>query len=178
MRTLPDFDFGRHMTTVHWGLVVVGWPLEFFGVLLVASPELVPWVKEKLRAARDAVRALWQRIRGRRVEFTDAGTAEGGAQISAIDYLGIPPGASVDEQLRLIRRALEQVQQGLGHLQNRVGDLPSEWRGDIQAASDELKGAFGVDLERVRTAYLGWRLTGIGFLLTGGTLLAFANLIP
>jgi hypothetical protein len=168
--------YARTVSTAHV-LVVVGWPLETIGVVLIAAPELVPRAKRAVQAARARAAAAVRHLLRRHLSTTRASTVSGRLSASGTSSLSISDAATADEVLAFVRRQIAELQARASRVEDRVAGLPEEWKRDIAEATAALSADIDAAIERVRDAYIGWRLAGIACLLLGGTLLALANLV-
>ncbi len=172
----------------HWLFSCAG-SLEFWGVLLVASPELVPY----LRRLATGLGALWHRTKAlaRRatdwvrvkigrprtqvvyVEGIDSGAMSGSGRLS----VGVREGATMEEKVDFLLRRDQETQERLADLQERLGALPERWRGDMEATAGTLRHEQREGLDALRDEHLTARVGGVVFLVVGLILATWSNLI-
>jgi hypothetical protein len=159
--------------------VVIGWPIELAGILLVAAPDWWPGVKRWLVAVGRRIERLARRILRRPGhQVIAAGTATSHGTASGVGITTIPADAPIERQLEYLRGQVAELQGHVGRLLNTVRDeLPAQWRSDIERSESGLRGEMAGSLERLRSEYKRARRVGLASLLVGGTMLAAANLI-
>jgi chromosome segregation ATPase len=163
-------------------IVVVGASLEFAGIFLIASPELVP----RLRRARATIeRSLYRlkarirRLLGRTKTVTASVNVSDSLRSSdrarALRTMGAS--GTVDDQLERLRRAVERLEQRLDDAEHEIQTHPGRWTADIERAKGEIESIFDSKLEATRDEYINRRLIGVFCVLAGVPLLAWANFL-
>jgi hypothetical protein len=164
-------------------LTVLGASFEFTGIVLVAAPELFPRLLEVRRSVQARLEGLrrWLLLRlgrqGGKTVYAKAGGATAGGFAEARGYASPGKAASVEERLAFLLEQAEKGKKRLDELEDRVGDLPRQWQDDIRAMRAEIEGLVTRRIEEIRDSHIRVRLFGIGFLLAGVPILAYANVI-
>jgi len=169
-------------------LVTLGTTNELYGVLLIASPELIPrlrlalsWSLIKLsRLATWFWRHLRRLLRIRKHHtMRVAGEVNLASSISPrVSGKRLPPaGATQDELIAFLGEQVAQLQDRVDDLRNRVADLPEEWRRDIAETRTELEGLSRRLVRAVADARIRLRLLGLGFVVLGLVLSWLGNIL-
>lgn len=170
-----------------WLLSVAG-ALELWGVLLVASPELAPYLRRLrgalvalpertqalVRRATDWVRAKMGRPRV--VSLSGTATASAGGRATGSGYKSVREGATDEEKFAFLLEQAKETQLRLDDLQQQVNDLPERWRGDIEGAAGTLRQEQQQGLAALRNEHLTARLGGVVLLVVGLALATWGNL--
>ena len=170
-------------------LLSLGGSAELFGLLGVASPELVlaretaaPAVSRTWQRAAALVRRVENRVRrllGRpqhhtihtASELNIAMSLRGSARVS------VSEGATLDEKVEYLLRRDEVVQERLETLHVSVSELPDRWQADIGAESARLREEHAAALAELRDEHKLARLIGVGLLFVGLVLATLGNLV-
>jgi hypothetical protein len=172
-----------------WVLIYAG-AAEFFGVLLIAAPELAPLllraqvvVADGWRAAmirrRDVVAAIRRRFRQPQPEpaYIDArsGTSSvsGGGSLS----LSTGPGQTLEEKVDFLLRREQGLQEHLKTVVGEVGQLPEKWGAEIREAESDLRAEFNREIREVEERHIRARLLGLVLVVIGILLNTWGNLI-
>jgi hypothetical protein len=162
-------------------LVTLGAANELLGVLLVASPELMPRLEAVLRVGRTGlgrtgrwVRRLAERTFGRGAKVVlGSGVARGIAMIGGQGRVvsNPPPGATTEELVTWLVKQHERHDDRIHELERKASEFPALWRGDIAQARDELindqrKLVRGVAEARIRLRLFGLLYVAIGLVLS------------
>jgi hypothetical protein len=163
-------------------VVLIGALLEWFGVFLIASPELVPrWRRARaaLGRATDSLRGWLRRLLRRRRVVTGSSevSARGGASAKGYVVRGRPDDPSLEARVAWLLEEHERTQERLGVVENVLHELPEEWRRDIERAKGEMEATAVQKVEEAQGAYINRRLTGVVLVLLGVPLLAWANFL-
>jgi hypothetical protein len=163
---------------------------EFFGLVLVASPELVPrvmaafsriasgwmWLRTISRRGTDALRrVLGLPRRGKTVTASGALVAVSG--FGASGRVSIEEGASLERKVEYLLRRDQELQAQHKAIDSSLRGMPDRWRADIEAASAGLRDEHEAALQQLRDRHLRARLTGIAMLALGVALATWGNLI-
>ncbi len=172
----------------HWLFSVAG-SLEFWGVVLVASPELDPYRRRLgtglaalsrrtnalVRRAIDWVRVTIGRPRTQVVSLEGIDSAE--MSETARLSVSVDERASTEEKVAFLLRRDEETQERLADLDEKLNDLPERWRGDIEAAAGTLRQEQERGLVELRGEHLTARLGGVVFLVVGLGVATWGNLL-
>lgn len=173
----------------HWLFSCAG-SLEFWGVLLVASPELAPvWrrVGEGLTTAWSGTKTLTRRtynrvllMLGRRPRphvASGTSTVSLGGSIRARGIVGLGEGATDEEKIAYLLERDRKTQARLGDLEEELDKLPKRWRSDIEASAGTLRQEQERSLADLRDEHLTERLGGVVLLVVGLALATWGNLL-
>jgi hypothetical protein len=167
-----------------------GGSAEFFGLLLVAAPELVPILQSigaaaaggwrSLRALQRKAAARLLRLLGRpqhqRV-VVGAGGVTAGGHLSGSGRVSHSPGATLEGKVDYLLRRDQQVQDALERLNLSLEAMPGRWQAAIAETSETLRGEHSRALEQLREHHLQPRLLGILLLAVGVGLATAGNLV-
>jgi hypothetical protein len=180
--------FGGDGSVSHWLLAYAG-SLEFWGVLLVASPELAPYLRRlaagfaslrshtKVLAHRASARA--RRILGLRprpIVMSGTSAVSGGGAMRGRGIVGLSEEASLEEKVDFLMRREEETQHRLADLQEEQDALPARWRDDIEAKAGTLRREQREGLDELRDEHLTARVGGVVLLVAGLFLATWGNL--
>jgi hypothetical protein len=150
--------------------VVIGWPVETVGILLVAAPDLAPWVAAARRRARRAL--------GRPAHHHVAiGTATSQSSAHGVGVVSVAADASDERKLQHLMRTTNELQGRVGSVENAMSGLPAQWRADIQDTENSVRRDLADRFAVFRSEYRRERRLGTALLIVGGLLLAGANLV-
>ena len=154
-------------------LVVAGGVLEFAGIILVASPDLIPYATEASRWLRDAYRRTLNRAlrmigrpRDLVLDVFPAGAIASAGRISAIKFVG--EDATLERKLAFLLQRDQEAQQAENRLTERLDDLGQGTAERLGEVRSELKDHFAEKLAEELTRYRPLRV--------GGTVLLFMGL--
>ena len=180
--------FGGDGTVSHWLLAYAG-SLEFWGVLLVASPEIAPSRRRlavALVALRSQTKALAHRAanRARRmlgrpprpIEMSGTSVISGGGSMSVRGIVGLREGAPMEEKVEFLMGREEKTQHRLADLREQLDALPERWSDDIEATAGTLRREQREGLNELRDEHLTARLGGVVLLVAGLVLATWGNL--
>ena len=179
--------FGGDGSVPHWLLAYAG-SLEFWGVLLVASPELAPYLRRlvtKASAMRRRTQALARRatdwlktkIKGPSTRvvhihaFDSAGASDSATAITSVD-----DARSMEEKIAFLLRRDKETQERLADFQEKLDELPERWRGDMRATAGTLRDEQRKGLDELRDEHLTARVGGVVLLVLGLVLATWGNL--
>lgn len=175
--------------TAEWMLTFAG-SAEFFGVLLVAAPELGPYVERASAAAgraRDAAQERGRRLVAtirRRLGRTQTVITHGIGSAEAIGTgnrvtanVSVLWESTIEDKLRYLLGRDQHVRKQLQEHAEQLAVLPAQWQIDIARAAGELHDEQDQALKRLAEAHLGPRLLGIVLLLAGIVLATWGNLL-
>lgn len=180
--------FGGDGTPRDW-LLACGGSLEFWGVLLVASPELAPSLRRlgaALVAARSHTKALARRAANkarrmlrlppRPIEMSGTVNVSGELALSSRGIVGVPEEASMEEKVAFLIQREEVTQKRMAELQETLNGLPERWRDDIEVTAGKLRHEQREGLDELRDEHLAARLGGVVLLVAGLVLATWGNL--
>jgi hypothetical protein len=171
-----------------WLLSIAG-SLELWGVLLVASPELVPvlrrlgaalfdlWGSTKSLARRAADWALRKLGRPRKHHVSLSAAVSGGGAMSAKGTVGVREGATNEEKIEFLLQRDQATQSRLADLREELDELPRRWRADMEAKAGTLRREQQKGLARLRDEHLAARFGGVVLLVLGLGLATWGNLL-
>lgn len=173
----------------HW-LLACGGSLEFWGVLLVASPEIAPSLRRlavALAAVRSQTKALAHRAanRARRmlgrpprpIEMSGTSVASGGGRTRGRGTVGLREGASLKEKVEYLIEREQKTQERLADLREDLEALPERWRDDMEATAGTLRREQSEGLDALRDEHLTARVGGVVLLVSGLVLATWGNLL-
>jgi hypothetical protein len=166
-----------------------GGSAELFGLLLVASPELVPilqrvaslgrraWrqVLRLLRKVEAAFRRLLRRPLPHVVSVGAGGARAGGFPPSGRASVGDE--ATLEEKVDYLLRRDQDVQDSLERLEGSLAALPGRWKTDVEQASQALRDEHARALAELRDRHMQARLLGVVLLAVGIVLATAGNLV-
>jgi hypothetical protein len=167
--------------------VTLGAANELLGVLMIASPELLPlmgavasWAYTRSRAAVLKLRVVVRRLfHQTRVVSGSAGIAiEGTSSVTA----GLvtdrhPPNATTDELVAWLIKEHELHNTRIVRLEQRQTEMPSEWQREIAAAKQAAQQHAQTLVRGLADRHLSLRLLGLGFVVLGLLLSTVGNLV-
>jgi hypothetical protein len=175
--------------TAQGWLYAFGGSAEFFGLVLVASPELVPiaeavassvrraWRRFKpvLQRVENVVRRLLKRPRAHYVNVEPGGIRVTGGGVTG----RVSPGAdkTLEEKVEYLLRRDQETQAQFDQVERTVSGLPVQWRADIQQASEALRGEQAQALAELRDRHMRARVAGVLLLAVGVCLATAGNLV-
>jgi hypothetical protein len=171
-------------------LYAFGGSAEFFGLLLVAAPELVPILQSigatavggwrSLRALQREAAARLLRLLGRPPRqhvVVGAGGATARGSVSGSGRVSHSPGATLEGKVDYLLRRDQQVQDALERLHLSLEAMPGRWEAAIGEASETLRAEHSRALVQLRERHLQPRLLGILLLAVGVALATAGNLV-
>jgi hypothetical protein len=159
-------------------LVSVGFCNELVGVLMVASPELLPRIESAARWAGAASRSVGAKLvvflhrlfRVARDVHVLLGAATGVATVGSLDVrgqVGPPAEATTEEKVAWLIERERLTQDKLQTIEKELRDLPGRWQADIDVARQELEGLSRELVRRVADARIRLRLLGLLYVVIG-----------
>jgi hypothetical protein len=162
---------------------------EAVGLLLVAAPEVMTalrrlgaWTAAQWRkftpylaTVERFVRRLLRRPRHIVVNVGAASVVSSGGQVTTRVSPG--EGKTLEEKIDYLLRRDEAMQARVDSVELRMSGLPSEWRTEIEEASETLHSEQMQALDELRERHLEQRWLGIVLLLIGVVLATVANLM-
>lgn len=158
-------------------------------MLLVASPELVP----RLSSVWNGLRRLWRKgsnaarhlrawLQGlfgkeaqpKRIELNLSDSV--GASDSVMALHG-PPAGDTEKLIDFLIRRDRANQERFHALEKRIGELPSQWRSDIEAQSGRLRTRLEDTVRDLEERHIRARLFGLLLLVIGIVLNTWGNLL-
>jgi hypothetical protein len=164
-------------------LLVIGAFVELLGILLVASPDLVPWA---LRFA-GWIRPRWRRFENRLRRLLrlphrgithevslSAAIATGGRVSGVVDFNREAP---LEEQVAFLLRRNVESQNETNALAARIAALEEETPGRLEALRAELEAHVSRSVATAKEDYRTARVMGVLVLVLGLVLTTLANLL-
>jgi hypothetical protein len=174
------------LSTQDW-LVTLGAANEILGVLLVASPELLPriqtvgtFIARYFRAwLRQFGRFLWRLLGLPGRTYIDAATATATATGSAEERIlhGPPPGATREQLLDWLIKEYKALEDRVHELEKEVRGLPKRWRDEIAKTRKELERSAGELVRSTADRNLRLRLLGLLYVIVGIFLAWLGNVV-
>lgn len=164
-------------------LFVIGAAVELLGIVLVASPDLVPgavrlarWTRVRWRPIENRVRrAVGLAPRGRVVELS--ATISGGGRVSASAIVGHNPGAPIESKVEYLLRRDQALQETANRLTQRVETLEAESAKRIDDLRQEIEARIVREIEVAQEDYRRARIGGTIALAIGLALVTAANFV-
>jgi hypothetical protein len=174
-------------STHDWLVTLSAWN-ELYGILLIASPELLPrstsslrWVWTRLRRGYFAVEARVRRALGipgrlqRIIGETGIAFSEGlGRGVARTD---IAPDATLDEKVAFLLERVKQINTQLDAVGERVDQVDANLRHDLDDVRRSMTAEWREALRDVAEAQIELRLVGVTFVVAGLMLGWLGNLI-
>jgi hypothetical protein len=168
-------------------LVVLAAVNELYGIVLIASPDLLPHVQRAHLYLRERMRRLkrWIVQRAKRLlrrpvsERVSAGGAMAGgiAPTGHVAFLVKPSEhATVDELLAWLVRRDQETHEQLNALERELREHPGRWKNDIEAARRDIRDEHLALERRIKDDRLRLRYLGLAFLALGLILALAGNL--
>lgn len=162
---------------------IMGAVLDLIGIVLIASPDLVPWavrMAARLRVLEQSIENRLRRLlrigpRGRIASLS--ATVTGGASVSAVVTRGLSPGASIEQQVAYLLRRDEDAQTTFNAFASRVERIERETPAQLNALRTELQSHVEDRVSQRLADLRAARLWGVAFLMAGLALGSVANLL-
>jgi hypothetical protein len=146
-------------------LYVIGAAAEFAGILLVASPDLVPgarrlsqWLSRSLGPTWNRVRR-WLRLPPRTYYIhAKAGTISVSGSIAGVKKSN--PEGTPEQQIAFLLQRDQEAQEAHNLLEARVSAIERESPRQLQELRGEVEQHFGTELDRARAEYRAARVVG------------------
>lgn len=164
-------------------LFIVGAAVELLGIVLVASPDLVPGAVRLARWTRPRWRPIENRVRrfvgltprGRVVELS--ATISGAGRVSASGVVGRDPNTSIESKVEYLLRRDQASQEAANRLTQRVEALEAESAKRIDDLRREIDARIVREIEEAQEDYRRARIGGTFALAIGLALVTFANFV-
>lgn len=162
-------------------LLVVGAVLELFGIVLVASPDLVPgtmrlvrWIRPRWRRVENRVRRLL-RLPVRAITYEDFATVTMKMHASATAEVGIDPHASLEDKVAFLLRRHSETERSLNTLAQRLTAVETDTPTRIAELRTEMETHIERRLESAKEDYRVARVGGALVLALGLAMTTAAN---
>jgi hypothetical protein len=164
-------------------LYIAGAALELLGIVLVASPDLVPWALRLVQWIRPRWRRIENRLR-RLVglsprpiihEVGIGGAIAVGGNVSAV--VGIGPDRSVEEKVAFLLRRDADTQRELNALAERIDSIEAEGQKRAAELRAEMEAHVARELAAANEDYRIARISGAVVLGFGLALTTAANFV-
>jgi hypothetical protein len=162
---------------------------ELFGLLLIASPELVPIIQ----AAGSAISSLLRRLRRwalpvedrlRRLVGRPRLHRVGSSVTLPYEVVGraaprasAPQAASAAAKVAFLLERDQETQTRFEQVEQKLANLPRDWQSDIADASASLRSEHVKALEQMRDRHMQARLLGVVLVAVGIVLATAGNLV-
>ena len=163
--------------------LVLGALLELLGIILVASPDLVPWALRLVRWIRPRWRQIENRVRrrlgrsARGIAYEDSATVDMKLTISASGEVDFDPDASLEDKVAFLLRRSVESQRETNALAQRVTAIETDAPNRIAELRAEMEAHVARALATAREDYRIARISGALVLATGLALTTVANLV-
>lgn len=163
-------------------LYIAGAVIEFFGIVLVASPDLVPyaqrfssWLGRQYAHIVAFIRRLLRRPRTVTAHVSAGGVvlASGHATVEK----SIPDDATLEEKVRLLLTRDKEAQRDVQALDRRLDDLRKAIDPMLDALRETMTAHVETSLDRAHREYLALRLVGVALVVVGLTLATTGNFV-
>jgi hypothetical protein len=170
------------MSSASAALYVSGATVEFVGIVLAASPDLVPqgrrlsaWIGARVQRAIS--RAL--RLIGRpRVKTAHLGLA---SEVNLADSMSavksVAPDATLERKVQFLLTRDQEAQRDVNDLRDRLAAVERRLRAGLDAVREETRTHVAGELERAHAEYLPLRLLGVFLIVVGLTCATLANFV-
>jgi hypothetical protein len=160
--------------------VTFGAANELIGVLMIASPELLPILANAVGRFAGFLRRMGARLVERARRFLHLPKV---VRVGLADTLNI--GGSIDT--RVTRKRPETLDEAVDMLlrhdaelhehQKQLNRFPAQWQADIEEAQHQAEGFTREEVKRLADRRLALRLLGLGFVVLGLLLSTVGNLV-
>lgn len=175
-----------HARAVTW-LAVLAMVNELLGLLLIASPEILPAAREAWLAVQDRAFAVRQTfvelVRTLRDQRTfrvgrslKIGHASDVSTVGGITLSGHAVSGTVEERVAELEAQQRELRATLDGLTTQLARLPEQWRAEIDGAVATVQRETEQLVRATADRRLGLRLTGVAYVAVGLMLSGFANL--
>ncbi|HEY2354497.1 MAG TPA: hypothetical protein VGH79_06335 [Gaiellaceae bacterium] len=164
----------------HTWFAVMGGANELLGVLMIASPELLPLAVAALAFLSRRVRAAaWRAAANvrRMLQITTTHFGRASASITATARIKADVTRAVPRTLEDVIGWLTRQDQDLQEHRNRLDEMPHEWKADIARQAEETEDLMRRLISGLENRNLSLRLLGVGFVVIGLILSTTANLV-
>jgi hypothetical protein len=164
-------------------LLIVGALLELLGIILVASPDLVPGALRLVRRVRPRLRQIENRVRrlvGLSARPITHEVAAGGALAlggSVSGVVGIDPDRPLEDKVAFLLRRDADTQSELNSLARRVGSIEAEGAKRAAELRAEMESHVERELAAAKEDYRIARISGAIVLASGLALTTAANFV-
>jgi hypothetical protein len=168
---------------VRAALLIVGAVFEFFGIVAVAAPDLVPWltrfsgwVLTRWRRGTNRVRR-WLRLPPRTVtgEVHLTGSAHAHASVSAV--VSVDPGGTLERKVEFLLQRNQEAQVRATELDERLSAIEEKTPRQLEALAGEMREHVSGELGRAFAANRLARIFGAAALVVGLGLTTAANFL-
>ena len=163
-------------------LYIAGAVIEFVGIVLVASPDLVPyeqrlsaWLTRQYARAVDRLRRLLRRPRHVTVHVNAAGAIATAGHVTT--KKSIRDDATVEEKVRFLLTRDEEAQRDVQVLDRRIAELQTTIDSKLGALRSTMTAHVAESLDSAHREYLALRLVGVAFVVVGLTLATLGNFV-
>lgn len=162
-------------------LAIVGAAVQFLGILLVASPDLVPgarWTARRIRIIVNKIervvrKALRLPPRSIHAQANPVGALKFGGRATSIKGTSA---TTLNEKVEWLLRRDQEAQRDFNDLAARVGDLASDVTQLLDALREELRGEIASKIAAAQADLRVVRIVGTALLIIGLVLTTIAAL--
>jgi hypothetical protein len=172
----------RRVTSAH-ALYVVGAAIEALGIVLVASPDLVPgavrfagWLRPRLRAIEHRVRSLLRLPVSVTLHLSPA-TAKAGGSLTLSALTAVRDGATLVEKVEFLLGRDREAQEARNELSERVAAIGADAPRRLAQLRVELEAHVADELAAKQADYRAVRIGGTVALVVGLGLATWANFL-
>jgi len=173
----------RAMSGTRATLYIVGAVLEVVGIILVASPDLVPgavrlarWVRPRWRRVENRVRRILRLPPGG-ITYEDAATVGLNLSISTAAEVGFNPEASLEDKVAFLLRRNSETQKEMNALSQRLDAIETEAPKRVDELRAELEAHIAHELTAAKEDYRAARIGGAMVLAVGLALTTTGNFV-
>jgi hypothetical protein len=167
--------------------VTLGAANELIGVLMIASPELLPlmaavlgWIVNRTRAAALTLREIARKLFHRPHSVTVHGASSldlAGSLETGFAKRTPSEDATTDELIAWLLIEYQRQDERIVALEKRQSEMPSEWKREIAKAKDAAQEHAQTLVRGLAGRHLSLRLLGLGFVVLGLPLSTVGNLV-
>jgi hypothetical protein len=164
-------------------LFLVGAGLELVGIVLVASPDLVPgalrlvaWIRPRWRRIENRLRRVL-RLPPRGVTHHGSASLRGKVSMSASGVVGVDPNASLDAKVAFLIRRDREAQMEMNTLTKRLSAVEAGMDERIAQLRAEMETHVANEIAAAREDYRFARMVGATLLAAGLGLTTAANFV-
>jgi len=164
-------------------LYIAGAGLELLGIVLVASPDLVPWALRLVRWIRPRWRMIENRLRrllrlsARGTAYEDSATVGLNITINSAAEVGFDPKATLEDKVAFLLRRNSESQKEMNALAQRVAAVETEAPKRAAELRAEMESHVARELAAAKEDYRIARISGAIVLGCGLALTTAANFV-
>jgi hypothetical protein len=155
---------------------------QFSGVILVASPDLVPgarrasdWARQHWRPIENAIRRALRLPPRRRNYYLDAGAGTITLSAGRVSAIAGTSATSIEDQVAFLLRRDRDTQEAINRLAERDDEIAESLRTEVAAAREDLTRHVSTAITAALAEYRPVRIGGVAALVIGLVLLSIAT---